>query len=131
MPMYRETIKRLDRQIAELWKDHRSALAKPYSQSPAPREVDPVISMDYFYHADIPVESSAYQVRDRNGWRSVEDRELVEVITRYIADIPLEDPDEVAQLPPLKEALRKRGLTLRWQPLRGGGGYHRLVSSSI
>lgn len=128
MPEYRETIKRLDRQIADLWRDHRAALAAPYRSAPAPREADPVIRMDYFYHADLPVESSAYQIKEGGRWRSVDDQELSELISRYVADVPLEDPDDLptsANLP-LRDVLKRRGLTLRYKQIRGGSGYHYL-----
>lgn len=127
MPMYRETIKRLDRQIAELWKDHRSALARGLPALQAAREVTQAM----IQHSSEEMGATApsgYQVSDGDRWINVEVNELTTAISRYVFDIPADDPDEIVEVPPLKEVLRRRGLTLRWEPLRGGSGYHRLAS---
>jgi hypothetical protein len=127
---YRDAIKALNRVIADLWHEHRCELASANRRSVVPKEVEPAIAQDYFAHSGTPLPSTSYQVQHGERWWSVDDKTLSKAIGRWVADIPADDPDEIVEVPPLKEVLRNRGLTLRWESTRAGVGYHRLVSSS-
>lgn len=125
-PTYRETIKRLDKHIADLWHEYRCELASPYRRSALPQEVEPVIIRDYMEHTGRAIPATGSQVYTGDGWQSIDDKALSKALGRYIFDIPADDPDDIVEVPPLKEILRKRGLKMKWQPIRGGSGYHRL-----
>lgn len=134
-PAFRDTIKQLNRQITDLWHQHRCELAQAnrtdltvYGHRSGHVAVHgQAIAEDYFEHIGIPQPHSGYQVRDGGGWRNVDDEALTAALGRYIADIPLNEPDEFFTAP-LKDVLTRRGLTLEWRRTAGGNTYGKLVS---
>lgn len=123
---YRGQIKDLDSQIASLWHEYRSALVAADRPKPA-QVIDHDSYADYFEQAGVQRPISGHQVKVGRRWRSVDNADLVQALGRYTVDIPVELPDDPDQVPPLKEVLAKRGLTLHWEQ-RTGYSYGRLVS---
>lgn len=129
---FQEQIKTLDRQIAKLWHQHRCELAAEQRLFIPRRDRSGDFEMaaeDFFEDVREPAAES-FQVRDGDRWRNVSADELAMALVRYIADIPLCDPDDIP-IAPLKTVLAKRGLTLEWKRVPGGATYGKLVALPI
>lgn len=126
-PTFQGEIKKLDRQIADLWHTHRCELAAEKRLLDRPVK-SPVMAEDAF--EDVRTEATeSYQVRDGERWRNVSPDELAMALLRWIADLP----DETDNIPvtPLKAVLARRGLTLEWKRTSGRASYGKLVALPI
>lgn len=128
---YRNKIKSLDEQIAALWHEHRRELASPKHQVMLRLQANvdsTAIAEDYFEHVGIQRANTGHQIKDGDKWRSVDTDDLAQAVGRYVADIPADDPQDT-DIPPLKDILKRRGLTLRWYK-NNGYTYGRLATLS-